>query len=114
MRKYKQVKRKEVDFDLKDWAVVERRAAAMGVKTGTYIKRIAVNGQVTFFSLKNMIPIVNGMRVLNNNVNQIARVANETGNIHVDDIRKMQEEFNNIGRMMTMAIMELSETAEKI
>lgn len=107
MRKYKQGKCKEVDFDLKDQAVVKRRAAAMGVKPGTYIKRIAVNGEVTFFSLKNMIPIVNGMRVLNKNVNRIARVANETGNIHTEDIRKMQEEFNNIGRMMTMAIMEL-------
>lgn len=48
MRKYKQVKRKEVDFDLKDWVIVKRRAAAIGVKTGTYIKRIAAIVESSF------------------------------------------------------------------
>ena len=44
MRKYKQVKEKKVTFDMKEWAEVEHRAAAAGLKTGTYIKKIAVNG----------------------------------------------------------------------
>ena len=36
LRKYKQVKEKKVTFDMTEWAEVERRAAAMHLKTGTY------------------------------------------------------------------------------
>ncbi len=51
MRKYKQVKRKEVVFDLTEWAEVEHRAAAANLKIGTYIKKIAVNGELTYYDV---------------------------------------------------------------
>ena len=73
MRKYKQVKRKEVVFDLTEWAEVERRAAAANLKIGIYIKMIAVNGELTYYDMQNAAPLVNAMRTINNNVNQIAR-----------------------------------------
>ena len=76
VRKYKQVKRKEVVFDLNEWAEVERRAAAANLKIGTYIKKIAVNGELTYYDMQNAAPLVNAMRTINNNVNQIARKAN--------------------------------------
>lgn len=37
MRKFKQVKRKEVVFDLTKWNEVEKRAAEVSLKTGTFI-----------------------------------------------------------------------------
>ncbi len=73
VREYKQVKRKEVVFDLNEWAEVERRAAAANLKIGTYIKKIAVNGELTYYDMQNAAPLVNAMRTINNNVNQIAR-----------------------------------------
>ena len=33
MRKYKQVKEKNVTFDMQEWAEVERRASVAGLKT---------------------------------------------------------------------------------
>lgn len=39
MRKYKQVKRKEVVFSLNEWSIIENKAAAISLKTGTYIKQ---------------------------------------------------------------------------
>ena len=48
MRKYKQVKEKKVTFDMQEWAEVERRAAACHTKTGTYIRHMAVHGQMIF------------------------------------------------------------------
>ena len=33
MRKYKQVKEKQVTFDMREWAEVERRAAAAGSRS---------------------------------------------------------------------------------
>ena len=59
MRKYKQVKEKKVTFDMNEWAEVERRAAAAGMKTGTYIKKIAVNGELTYYDMQQTAPLVN-------------------------------------------------------
>ena len=98
-RKYKQVHRKEIDFSLEDWAVVERRAAACGMKTGTYLRRIALNGSVKTFDLKGVAPLINGMRTISNNINQIARKANETNSIFAEDMRKIktaQDELSHI------------------
>ena len=39
MRKFKQVKRKEIVYGVDEWKVIEERAAALSIKTGTYIKR---------------------------------------------------------------------------
>ena len=83
MRRYKQVHRKEVAFDLKEWAEVERRASAAKVKTGTYIKKIAVNGEFNYYDIEAAAPLINGMRTINNNINQIARKANETNSIYL-------------------------------
>lgn len=98
-RKYKQVHRKEIDFSLEDWAVVERRAAACGMKTGTYLRHIALSCSVKTFDLKGVAPLINGMRAISNNINQIARKANETNSIFAEEMRKIktaQDELSHI------------------
>lgn len=110
MRKNKQVKEKKVTFDMKEWAEVERRAAAAGLKTGTYIKKIAVNGQFTYYDMKEAAPLVNGMRTISNNINQIARKANETHNIYADDIRMLKGGFEQLCRMLNQFLSELPST----
>lgn len=44
-RKFKQVHRKEIDFSLEDWAKVERRAAACGMKNRHISKVYRSDGQ---------------------------------------------------------------------
>lgn len=100
MRKYKQVKRKEINFSMEEWAEVERHAAIMGVKTGTYLRRIATEGEVTFYNMKEATPLVNAMRTINNNINQIARRANETHSIHERDITEMRSEVESVCRVL--------------
>ena len=95
-RKYKQVHRKEVDFSLEEWAEVERRAAACHTKTGTYIRYIAVHGEMNVYDVEKVVPILNGMRIISNNINQIAKKANETNNIYTDDVEKLKEEVSQL------------------
>lgn len=110
MRKYKQVKRKEVVFDLNEWAEVERRAAAANLKIGTYIKKIAVNGELTYYDMQNAVPLVNAMRTINNNINQIARKANETHSIYVKDIEILKGGLTEICHMLNQFLSELPST----
>ena len=103
-RKYKKVHRKEIDFSLEDWAKVERRAAACGMKTGTYLRRIALNGSVKTFDLKGVAPLINGMRTISNNINQIARKANETNSIFAEDIRKIKASQDELSYILAKFI----------
>ena len=45
MRKTKQVKRKEVIYSIEEWEEIKRLAETASLKTGTYIKRISLNGK---------------------------------------------------------------------
>ena len=54
MRKFKQVKRKEVIFDLKEWELVEKRAKQVQINTSDFIRRMAIKGQIIVFDLKNV------------------------------------------------------------
>ena len=104
MRKYKQVKEKKVTFDMNEWAEVERRAAAMHLKTGTYIKKIAVNGQLSYYDMQAAAPLVNAMRTISN---QIARKANETHSIYADDVETLKGGFAELCRMLNQFLSEL-------
>lgn len=110
MRKYKQVKEKKVTFDMSEWAEVERRAALMGVKTGTYIKRIAVDGEVTFYDMKEAASVVNAMHTISNNINQIARQANETHSIYERDAAALREEVSSVCHTLNRFLSTLRST----
>ena len=49
MRKYKQVHRKEVTYDLNEWKQIEKRAASVMLKTGTFIIKNVAGGQNLLF-----------------------------------------------------------------
>lgn len=100
-RKYKQVKEKKVTFDMKEWAEVERRAAECHTKTGTYIRHIAVHGEMYFFDMEKVVPLLNGMRIISHNINQVAKKANETNNIYSSDVEKMKSEVAEISHILS-------------
>ena len=92
MRRFKKVKEKKVTYSLEEWQEVERRAADLSMKTGTYIRQISVNGQITYYNAKNVAPIMNALRIIGNNINQVAKKANETNSIYSEDIKKIRKE----------------------
>ena len=92
MRKYKKVKRKEVIFSIDEWKELEEKASQLSMKTGTFIKRMALDGKVTYYNAKNVAPIMNALRIIGNNINQVAKKANETNSIYSEDIEKIRKE----------------------
>ncbi len=111
MRKYKQVKRKEVVFSLDEWSIIENKAAAVSLKTGIYIKQAALNGKVTFYNATEVAPVMNALRIIGSNINQIAKKANEINSIHAGDIEKLQEEYNSVCHTLNQFLSTLQSTA---
>lgn len=96
MRKFKEVKRKEIIYSLSEWKQIERAAAKVSMQTSEYIRQMSLNGEVTYLNMEGVTPVINSMRIMGNNINQIAKKANETNSIYADDleiIKKIQEEL---------------------
>lgn len=96
MRKFKQVKRKEVIFDLDEWSKVEAKASELSMNTSNYIRRMAVHGQVYKIEMNNITPVINAMRIIGGNINQIARKANEINSIYADDVETLRKESEEL------------------
>ncbi len=111
MRKFKQVKRKEIVYSVDEWKVIEERAAALSIKTGTYIKRVSLENEIVCYELKEVAPLLNALRVIGSNINQIARKANEINNIYSGDIEELRKDYNEICLMLNQFLSTLPSTA---
>ena len=99
-RKFKQVHRKEIVYDLKEWAEIERRAAECHTDTSKYIKYKSLHDDAVFYDMKEVAPLLNGMRIISSNINQIAKKANETNSLCAEDIKKVKEEQDQLCRLL--------------
>ncbi|MBR1752662.1 MAG: plasmid mobilization relaxosome protein MobC [Ruminococcus sp.] len=109
-RKYKQVKRKELTFDLNDWEKIERRAEACHTDTTKYLRKMILDREPIFYDMKEIAPLLNGMRIISRNINQIAKKANETNSIYAEDIEKLQEEMNRLCHTVNLSFSTLLST----
>ena len=107
MRKYKQVKRKEVTYDLAEWRKIEERAASVMLKPGTFIKRMSLEGKIFFFDMREVSDVMKALRIIGANINQIAKKANETGKIYAADIEVLRKEVENIGHTLPLFLANL-------
>lgn len=106
MRKFKQVKRKEIIFDLKEWELVEKRAKQVQINTSDFIRRMAIKGQIIFFDLKNVGELMKGLRIIGGNINQIAKKANETHSVNADDVKSLKLEVETLCRLLSQSLSE--------
>ena len=100
-RKYKQVHRKEIDFEIKDWEKIEQKAKACHTDTSKYLRSVILNAKPMFYDMKEFAPLLNGMRIISNNINQIAKKANETNNITAEDVEKLKNEVESLSRILS-------------
>lgn len=110
MRKYKQVKRKEIIYSLDEWALIEQRAVALSLKTSTYIKRLSLENKITYYDMKEVAPLMTALRIIGGNINQIAKKANEINSLYADDVNLIKEEFTQLCHTLNQYLSELQST----
>ena len=77
--------------------MIRRRQEQTGIKNmRAYLLKMAIDGRVIHIELDSVNEMVRILGNISNNINQIARRVNETGNIHrpdIEDIQAKQEEI---------------------
>ena len=98
-RKNETLRRKEIVYTAEEWKQIEDRAKKCHLKTATFIRAMSLDGGVTVVDLKGLAPLLNGMRIISNNVNQVARKANETNSLYATDVETLREEVGQLCRI---------------
>ena len=100
-RKNDQLRRKEIVYTTEEWNQIEEKAKACHLKTATFIRVMSLNGDVYVVDLKELAPLLNGMRIISNNINQVARKANETNNVYAADVEKLKGDVSELCRTVS-------------
>ena len=103
----KTTKQKLVYFSPDEWQTVCERAAALGQRTGTYIRRIAVRGTIKSFDMKQFNHLIMSFNRIGNELNQIARVANSTRSVYAKDIEDMKKSFEYLETVFANYLMPI-------
>lgn len=106
-RKYRQVHRKELTFDLADWEKIECRAEACHTDTTKYLRKMILDRDPIFYDMKEIAPLINGMRIISRNINQIAKKANETNNIYAEDVEILRKEVSELSHTVNVSLSTL-------
>ena len=83
-------------YSAEEWKQIEEKAKACHLKTATLIRAMSLNGEVKVVDLKELAPLLNGMRVISRNINQVAKKANETNSIYATDVEKLRGDVSEL------------------
>lgn len=99
--------RKEVKYNETEWQLVEKRAALLGKRPGTYIREISVRGEVKKYDMKELNNLRMSFNRIGTELNQIAKVANSTQSVYAKDIEDMQRQMKYFRSVMENYLTEL-------
>lgn len=87
---------KNVYYSPSEWETVTKKAVAVGMRTGSYIRDISVNGKIIFYDMKQFNHLIMSFNRIGAQLNQIARVANSERSVYAKDIEDMRESYADI------------------
>ena len=78
------------------------------VSLSSYIRKMALDGYCVKLDLQDVKEMVSLLRRCSNNLNQYAKRANETGSIYAEDIKDLQNRFEEIWNVAKEIMARLS------
>ncbi len=103
----KRNKEYHVRFSDEELEVVRRKANKMDLSVATYIRDMAIQGELKIYDMKELQHLIRAFNSIGTNLNQIATVANSTKSIYQKDIEDLQEQFKYFDKVMKNYLHEL-------
>jgi uncharacterized protein (DUF1778 family) len=95
--------------------LIDRRMEQTGIKSRrAYLLKMAVDGRVINVELESVQEMVRLLSNVANNINQIARRVNETGNIYRSDIEDIQAKQEEIWVQQKEILRRLGDTMDSL
>ena len=87
-----------------EYSRVHRRAQEHGMKLSDYVLRCALGKKIIV--AEGLTDVVRQQKAIGNNLNQLARLANQ-GEINVIDLRKFIDEYSSVTTMIAEVLREV-------
>ena len=96
--------------DEKERDMIYRRMEQSGITNlRAFLLKMAVDGRVIYVELDSVREMVRLLSNATNNINQIAKRANETGSIYAADLDELRGRYDEIWGQMKIILRKLSE-----
>lgn len=83
--------------DEQEYDLIKQKMQLIGLDDmGTYLRRMAIYGYMVEVDMEPLNRLTVELSRIGNNLNQLTKRANETGNIYMDDIEIVGEDINKI------------------
>ena len=81
----------------KELSLIQKKMEQMGTRNlGAYLRKMALDGYVVRLDLTDVREMVTLLRNTTNNLNQIARRVNESGNLYAEDVEDLLRKYDRI------------------
>ena len=97
----------------KQW-ILERMAQANISSLRVYLLKMAVNGWVINLDLTEISECSRLLRIVGNNINQIAKFANTVGAVYASDMEKIQSQLEEVWQQQDKILRSLSKMLEAL
>ena len=96
-----------------EYDLIMKRMEEIGVPSlRSYMLKMALNGMIITLDLADVRECSRLLRTVSNNVNQIAKRANESGNIYIADIKDVKIQLDGIWKQQNTIIQSLTKVLE--
>lgn len=95
--------------DQEQEVLAERMKQAGISKKSAYLRKMAMNGYILKLDIPEIREMISLMRYSSNNLNQIARRANETGRIYSDDLAEIRMNQDKLWDGMNAVLQKLGQ-----
>ncbi len=83
--------------DEEERALIRDRMERTGITSmGAFLRKMAIDGYHINIDLTDVREMVRLLRNTTNNINQIAKRANETNNIYADDVNDLKQQYDSL------------------
>ena len=77
--------------------LMEQKMAQLQTKRiGAYLRKMAVDGYAVRVDMADFKALVSLLRICSNNLNQIAKRVNSTGNLYAEDVADLQSRYGEL------------------
>ena len=88
-----------------EMALIEQKMEQAGTANKrAYLRKMAVDGYVIRLDLGEMKELLRLLRSVSNNVNQIARRCNETGNLYGEDVEDLRKGYVEVQKDVALLV----------
>ncbi len=84
---------KLIGFSPTEWQTILQKSSKAGMRTTAYIRRMAVDGEIKIFNLKEISDVRLALIQIGRNVNQVAKAVNSTGTVYQGDMENLQKQI---------------------